>query len=484
MHDLAIGARQIFGRFRKISIIVVLFLAVTATGLATNTKPAYACPLCACISANHALTRGVAREEHGDGVFYTDPEALAYTTAHGCQRGTGTRGWIAYEYCRHREEFIVFYWWKEHILAAMMMMSEQLVSAAMNQMMIIGSFFDAEQQLEAQRAFQEGAAQVHKDYHPSYEMCEIGTLTRSLAASQRQGEFNAHVLSQHLQDRQLRNRGMASAAGKGLEITQRWVHFRKTFCVHEDNDQELGQERGPKSPTICRTSAGGGGGNRPRNMDIDYTETVDHPNTITIDFSDTQGNLKETAIFSLASNLYGHDVFEYFPEAYFDNPSNHDDWMHVRSIVAKRSVAQNSFNAIVGMKSQGKQESEEVMPYMEKVLEQLGISDATQRQQIIGGIIDGGSDPGKRPSYYAQMEFLTKALYQRPEFYTALYDKPANVDRKRTAMRALGLAQNMDLFKSKLRMEAALAVLTEMEIQREQVLVQDRMNEAIDTGVE
>lgn len=477
MKALAIVVRRILlSHFRKVSALVLGFTLVIGIVVAWHSR-AHACASCACISANHEVTRAVIRAEHGAGVFYTDPESLALVTAHMCDPGTGTRGWIAYEMCRHREEFIVFYWFKEHILAAMMMMTEQLVSSAMNQMFILGAFFDAEQQLETQRLFQELTAEAHKDYHVSYEMCEIGTLARSLAATQRQGEFNAHALSQHMQDRQMRNLAMSSGAGKGLDITQRWEQFRARFCVPEDNNAELG----PRTPTpICQDTTGG----TPRNLDADWTDMVGYPNTITVDFSDTQGSQKEEAIFALASNLYGHDVFEYFPEAYFKNEANQDDWMYMRSIVAKRSVAQNSFNAIIGLKAQGKAESEQVMPYMEKVLEQLGITDRAQRLQILGGTLGSGITPGMRPSYYAQMELLTKKLYQRPEFFTSLYDKPANVDRKKAAMRALGLAQNMDLFKSKLRTEAALAVLTELEIHKAQERLQDRMNEAVDTGVE
>ena len=71
---------------------------------------------------------------------------------------------------------------------------------------------------------------------------------------------------------------------------------------------------------------------------------------------------------------------------------------------------------------------------------------------------------------------MTKQIFTREQFYTNLYDKPANVDRKGAAIQALNLVQNMDLFESKLRNEALLAVLVEMELEKAQAAVQNRMN--------
>ena len=457
--------------FYKILLFFLCFFLFFATTIAPSEKKiitqneaqAYTYVVCVCVIANHAVTRALILEQHGVGVFLTDPQSLAYLTADICVDTGGTRGWIAYQFCRHREEFIVFYWFKEHVLAAMMMMSEQLVSMAMNQMFITGAFFDAHLQLETQRLFQELAAKAHKDYRPSEGMCEIGTLARSLAASQRTGEYNAYVLSQYLQRRQMRNANMGSAAGKNLDVVQRWSQFRAYFCNRNDDNGQLGATNN----FICQNTP-----LQSRNADVDYFTTVDYPNTIDVDFADGANNGNERAVFGLASNLYGNDVFSFFSEAFFQGPNanNADQYMYLRSIVAKRSVAQNSFNAIVGMKSSGS--ASDLKPYMEKALEQLGVTSATDYKALIGN----------RPSYYAQMEFLTKKLYERPEFYTNLYDTPANVDRKKAALQALGLAQNMDLFKSKLRSEASLAVLTEMEIFDEQEQVQGRMNAIKDTG--
>ena len=465
MIDLAIARRRIFAGFRILTVCFLCIIVLTKTDRSNAT-----CAACACIAAAHLATQIHVSLEHGVGVPATDPESLAYDTANVCVPGIGTRGWVSYQMCLHREQFFVFYWFKENVLAALMMMTEQLVAQAMNQMFIIGTFFDAEMQLETQRLFQQLAAQAHKDYHPSFEMCEIGTIARSLASSYRLGEVNGYALSKHLQNRQMRNYSMSTSAGKGNDVNNRWTQFVADFCNHNDNDAELGP-RGPASNLVCQAAVPVA----QRNADIDYGRSIDQPLTIDVSYTNPAAQPDDEVILSMAANLYGHDAFAYFPEALLNNRDNRDDYMHLRSVVAKRSVAQNSFNAIVGLKTWSAeiQATQDLRVYMGEVLHQLGIADPG------GNYID---ILGERPSYYAQMEFLSKRLYQRPEFYTALYDKPVNIERKKAAMRAIGLMQNMDLFKSKLRTEAALAVLTELEIAKEQEDVQNRMNLVRTTG--
>ena len=104
-----------------------------------------------------------------------------------------------------------------HILPAMMYMTEQLVTIGMQQMFILGTFFDAKIQLETQQLMQEKAAEAHKDYHPSFEMCVIGTNVRSMAAADRNAEFTSFVLSQRSQDRQLGMYSMNSAKDDSID---------------------------------------------------------------------------------------------------------------------------------------------------------------------------------------------------------------------------------------------------------------------------
>ena len=144
-------------------------------------------------------------------------------------------------------------------------------------------------------------------------------------------------------------------------------------------------------------------------------------------------------------------------------------YMELRSTVAKSSVAENSFNAILALKSEG---TNGAYSFLEAYLEELGVDDADGD----GNVSDEIQDMlGQNPSYYAQMEILTKKAYQSAKFYTNLYDKPANVKRKEVAMQAIGLIQKFDLLKSYLRTESSLSVLLELSVSK----IQDEVEDAI-----
>lgn len=368
--------------------------------------------------------------------------------------------------------FIVSMMWEDNILPAMQLMIDELSAVAMHQAQMIGALLDAKQQLEAQREIQKVAARAHKNYQPSTGMCQFGSSTKSLAASERKAEFNAVVLSQRAQDRALGNQGTASATGDDGDKFSRVKQFREKFCDPQDNNSGLG--------FLCDHDQNFGAGpvgapnDSRKNKDIDFARTVDGPWTLNVDFTDANLTNEEEEVMALASNLYGHDVFLRPPAASLGSDPNQSItnmqsfYLDARSILAKRSVAENSFNAITAMKSAGTPGSKE---YLKAVLAELGVSDTGANPETLAML-------GQNPSYYAQMEVLTKKIYQSPDFYTNLYDKPANVDRKTVAMQAIGLMQKFDLFKSYLRNEASLAVLLELAVMKLQSEVENEINPA------
>ena len=196
-----------------------------------------------------------------------------------------------------------------------------------------------------------------------------------------------------------------------------------------------------------------------RNKDVNFTQVIDRAATLDVDFYTGAPapalSEDETDIFALGNNLYSHDIMYRVPEATLKIRENQDELLDMRSIVAKRSVAENSFNTIVGLKAQGTAESTTLtLPYISLIWEALGVTDAAALENYLG----------ERPSYDAQMEVLTKRMYQQPEFFTTLYDEPANVDRKGVALQAIGLMQQFDTWNSHLRTEAMLSVLLELEL--------------------
>jgi hypothetical protein len=393
---------------------------------------------------------------------------------------------------------------EDNILPAMMLMAEQLTVVAMSQVKIFGAFLDAKHQMETQRLFQTLQARAHKDYHPSIGMCEFGSATKSLAASERKSELAAQALSQRSLARQLGSPNSSATFGPDHDKIGRVNQFKVFFCDPRDHNNGLWH--------ICRGAppSGSSGSVQQRdlfNRDIDFVSQVDFPLTIEnrrapspmsplpgfgydpIDFTNTDESQSQTNVFALASNLYAHDVFVRPPASHLSNPldqrvgANLTDmqktYMDMRSIIAKRSVAENSFNAIVGMKSAGTAGSRD---YLVALLRDLGIVDPTDPNNVALADSEIGRLIGQDPSYYAQMEVLTKKIYQNPNFYTNLYDKPANVLRKGVALQAIGLMQKFDMFKSYLRSEASLSVLLELAVMDLQDQVENRLNVVSSTG--
>lgn len=349
------------------------------------------------------------------------------------------------EFIKHRtwmiEELFV-----KHIRPAMAMMTLQLSTVMVQQTQMIGTFFDAKHQLETQRLFQQLMAEAHKDYMPSEGLCEVGTLTRSLATSERKSDLSHMAFASNALQRQLRNSDKLSAVDENSDIYSRINSFIQNHCNIADNSNGL--ENFCKDKSITAESKAD------LNKDIDFTRTLDSKLTLDIDFTQTSAGTSsdEIALFALTNNLFAHDLM---PEIARTTLATEQGipraaayrYMDLRSVTAKRSVAQNSFTAIASERVKG---DKEVAPYIKKLVTELGIKN-DEVEDILG----------EDPSYFAQMEVLTKNIYQNPVFYTELYDKPANVLRKGATLRAINLMQERDLYKSQLRSEAVLAVILE-----------------------
>lgn len=367
-------------------------------------------------------------------------------------RSNEIRNHVTTEFQQHQDWMIETYF-KQHILPAMQLMAEQLTAVAMLQMQIVGSFFDAKHQLETQRLFQQLAAQAHKDYSPSEGLCTIGTTMRSLASSDRNADLTALVMAKHSIDRQLLNRNANASEGPNIDLRGRINKFRDVYCERNDNNGELN--------AVCNS------GPKRSNRDIDYTRTIANRLTLDLNFSNGgTATADEQDVLALSANLFAHDIFTQIPQDKLqDKEGNQQVYLAARSIVAKRSVAENSFQAIAAMKARGATPTAQTAQYLEAVMGELGISVTDARQLI-----------GENPSYYAQMEVLTKTLLQRPSFFVDLYDKPANVARKGVALQAIGLMQDRDSFKSSLRSEAMLSIILELQLMRAQEKVQNEIN--------
>lgn len=445
-------------------IIVALFMLVTSFVYLPIQK-ARADLCCTCAETTEEYLKELFLEGMSE-FFYNDP-TLDKMTRHMEGEFTTHKQWIA------------GVMWEDNILPAMMMMTDELVDVGLKQMEAIGMLFDAKIQMETQQVMQVEEAKIHKIYTPSMGMCEIGTNVKSLATTDRRSEINQRVLSQRSIGRNLGQPSMSGFINERQDNNSRLTQFKNHYCEEGGNRKGMEPLCGNlKQDTIVDRNA-----NR-RNRDIDYVRLIDTPWTINLNLTDTHLSHYEEDTFALAANLYGHKIPRRpSAESLTDNngvsdtvPNMQKAYMDFRSLMAKRSVAENSFSAIAGMKSSGTPGSRE---YMMNIMAGLGVAvdesvvpinfKKNEASILLNG--DDGKDwdtanPLWRPnpSYYAQMEILTKKMLQNPDFYTNLYDKPTNVDRKTVSLQAIGLMQKFDIFKSYLRQEAAISVLLEMAV--------------------
>lgn len=386
---------------------------------------------------------------------------------------------------RQLQEFLIDVFWEQTLLPILAQSANEFTTVAMQQAMAIGTFIDAENQIRAQRLLQEIHAQTHKRYQPSVGVCEIGSMTRSLAATEIRNEAISVVLSKRALDRQLGFVDTVASDGRSLEKENRILQFRNLFCNEKDRQAAFETETLRNGlQAVCEQvswEVGFTAEERERlNSDIDFFSTVESPWTMNVNFRNNViaddavappiRNEDEEDVLALSANLFGHDLFTRMPATMLTNrPETSINlpqriYMDMRAVIAKRSVAQNSLFAITAMKSSAGSREEtggdtigilpaSARPYMEHILTDLGIPEDEALRLL-----------GENPSYYAQMEILTKKLYQSPDFYTNLYDKPANVERKTVALQAIKLMQKFDMLKSHLRDEASISVLLELAV--------------------
>ena len=347
----------------------------------------------------------------------------------------------------------------ENFIEPLQLMTEQLTYISMNSLNQIGQFFDAKHQLETQREMQKLKAQAHKDYHPSDTMCRIGSFSKSLAVTQYTKEHNKYALNTALKGKYANRLNGSTAEGVVSDRRARLRQYREVYCDPSDNNAALGylcehdQDNDLENSTAGAAAPGGIGGEDPLrlNKDIDFIRTLEFPMTLDVDFTDGEGTEEEEDIMALAKNLYWIEPFFAQTEERMDGLG--ETYLKMRHYMALNSVAHNSFAEIVAMKGHARspEEGSDTMPgwaHMKTLMREFGMEDERIEDML-----------GENPSYFAQMDVLTKKMYQSPNFYTNLYDKPVNVDRILASLEAISLMQERDHYEASLRREMLLSGL-------------------------
>lgn len=375
--------------------------------------------------------------------------------------------------------------------SALIRMSLELTTVMVMQTEAIGMFIDARIQLKTQRKHQELMARAHKDYHPSEQMCRIGTFIRSVAHSETKGEVDKHFLNKMLMDEYMGVEFTSAASSMKVYENSKMQQYTDMFCDPKDGDNSVS--------AFCDIVGGGTTGPELErlNKDVDYTRTLALPLTLDVDFTDATPTTDEEDVIALVKHLYFPSSFDIADiENVEKDPRGH---YSSRSYAAKMGVAHNSFINLVGMKARapegpartatatappppafGDSTPPTTRPppaaiaedagwaYMKALLREFGLQPIDMNGN--GSTTDGADLTieeqideilGERPSYYAQMEVLTKKIYQSPNFYTNLYDKPANVKRIGASIDAITIMNQRDRFESLLRREMLSSVLVE-----------------------
>ena len=332
---------------------------------------------------------------------------------------------------------------------ALQLFTEQMSAVALQQVSMIGMFFDAKLQLETQRAHQKLKAAAIKDYHPSDQMCRIGSYARSLANAEEKVAHDHIVLNDILMETEANRYNMGTALGPESDARNRIAQFKEIYCDTSDNNAGL--------DLLCARPGGAAAGAVTQtrvNKDIDYARTIELPYTLDVDFTSDVLSDEETDVVALARNLYWTDAFSFVAEDKFEPNSRY--FQRSRQHMALNNLAHNSYTKLVAMKSRAPDPPAGVEPgwaYMKTMLRELGMSDPDIEDMI-----------GENPSYHAQMDILGKKIFQSPDFYTNLYDKPVNVDRINASLEAIGLMQQRDHYEAALRREMLMSGMVEQEL--------------------
>jgi hypothetical protein len=406
------------------------------------------------------------------------PTSSAQAGCFRCCNCTSYRNFLNEEIEMH-EEWLVEDWWEKMLAPAMRQVANQVAASTSAQTASLGTFINAQNQQTALTAIQEQVADIHSNYRSSEALCRFGTLSMGLARSQNRADMSSLVISERAQDRLLGRNNMSSEGGETGDMNARLAAFKKDFCDPANLNNSLGAFCGNASSAKDDMF----------NRDLNYTRTVETRPTLNINFQDSQLTKDEQQILEMSSNLFSQNVFPQIgnPEN-LKNDAFRTAYLDLRSIAAKRSVAENSFANIIGMRSASPSvgpDPFQLGKYFRIALQELGFTAYEAKRYL--GVMPPASDRTKTlsaseqnkydneaPSYFTQMEFLTKKLYQDPRFYHNLMENPANVERQYTAMQSFGLMQQRDIYETIARSEMLLSILLELEIAESQATLNNR----------
>ncbi len=346
--------------------------------------------------------------------------------------------------------FLFDIYWNDVIRPKVEAMLNKIISTSLKKTTAIGGFVDAQNNVRAQTALQAGQAEAARDYAVSEQLCRFGTLGQNLAADEQNARQAQLAIATQEMQRNLGARQSIAQAGSATDVASRMSEFIMEYCDPKSAGSGLGLMC-PQGGTKRRFTA------VPKDQrfdrDIDYVRTLDHVSTVDFNMRSENNEPGDQDILALGHNLYGNrQISGRSTTNDMKNDAGQKLYFKIRSVATSRAVALNSYAAIAGMKTRG---SGGTQRFMRALMLELG-EDARLADEALG----------EAPSYFAQMGFLTKKLYQSPNFIIDLMEGKTNVDRQSTAMEGVELMQDRDLYQSMKRSEMLLAIMVQIEARK------------------
>lgn len=367
---------------------------------------------------------------------------------------------------------------KDSWIAGLKSMTAQMTATQIQNTGTKGAIMDGVAVNNAILSMQKLQAGAYRDYTPGENLCRFGTLSRSLASADMAAMRQKIAIDTLLLNRENHN-GPHGSPYADHDKLGKLDNLTNLYCNPGDNNG---------APVACACDTTKGTCTGPiaarSNRDLDFTRLLGSRLTVDLDMTDGMLTPDEQDILGFLTTISAFPTLPSLSRGASDaslSPRAFLAFQEARKITAQRSLTRATLSHFVGNRAQGGGGGSSGP--MIALLQELGMSPEDAAQYLKSDYMSltaNGSDTARthHPSYEAQMEILTKKIYQNPNYYTGLMDKPTNVTRAQAAQMAIRLMQRRDLYDVITRREMLLSQLLEQRLKTEENRMRTRLAQA------
>ena len=382
--------------------------------------------------------------------------------------------------------------WESMVLPQLRIMTLELSSLITNFPAAFGGMLDGESMQYATQRLESIQGEIARKQIPAVSMCQYATLSKSLEASEVAREETTRVFAMIGTKRHSLNSDFVGADAPTDDITARYNQFRSKYCMSIAGSVDFGGLLEGVCGGVANPDTAGSGPDtvgdgavdstvhtsvRKKNRDLDFAQMLGLPKTLNVaifpGYGPGESRSQIEDIVALGKNLYGTNATIRFPVENLKASNDDQDLerfklLKLRALQAKRNAAYHSYANYIGMKSAtDKADGTELAAKasVENLLIALGIDNSADKgpNDYFNKLGLGLNESS--PSYWAQMDILTKKIYQNPSFFVNLYDNPSNVKRQQAALESIELMQERDIHETALRTEMLLSLWLDEEVE-------------------